>query len=201
MELNKLLNLVIPIDRDDDTKVYIHSIPILYETFQRYFLVLSKTYTAFFQEGLSVVGGPRIAAMLLRTIAEKTPRSAGQSWWEGDDGVEKGLMAEVRRLSNFISLEPEGWTPIPLQLALDRKLLSAEEVGEVENQLVFFMVASRVPPKADREALVTGGASMSNSLITSLNSTEYAQSLRTSTMDENTGEKAQRRSSVRLSVG
>jgi hypothetical protein len=200
VKIDKKLNLVIPLEFEDET-VYIHSIPIGWETFDKYFLVLSKTYSAFYSEGLTAISGPRVAAKLLRTIAQNTLRSAGVSWWEGDDGVELGLMAEIRRLSNILILLPQqGWQSRPLQVAIDQKTLTEEDVSEAMNQIVFFTVCSVVAPRQDRQRLIAGGAATSNSLTTLLTPMEYANSLRISTVTEDTGKKATRSSAV-SSVG
>lgn len=189
--INQQLNLVVPLERPTG-RIYVHSMPIRYEIFEKYFLILSKTYAAFTTQSLSIFGGPRVAAMLLRQEAQTTIRhlGTGTTWWDGEDGVEKGLMAEIRRLSNVITpAEGGGWAVSPLQEALDKNFLNHEEVGEALNQITFFIVCSRTAPPGDREPLIKGAATMSNALTTLLDCTEYANSLKTSTKADDTEKK------------
>ena len=192
MQINKSLNLVIPIIRSDETKLYIHSTPILQETFEQYHLCLSKTFSAFARHGLDPRSGPSVAAMILKDVAKDTARAPGLSWWEGPDGVggEGGLMAEIVRLSNaIVPSKDKGWGTTPLSVALDQKLIDEEEKSEALNALTFFIVVSAAAPRVDRPRLVRGMAAIYELQITSLDSTEFAASLRTSTTVESTGEK------------
>lgn len=200
MKIDKRLNLVVPLEQEDNTTIYVHSIPIGWEIFDRYFLVLSKVYASFWSEGLSAISGPRIAAKMLRTVAQNTARAPGVSWWEGEDGVENGLMPEIQRLTNILILTPEGWHPRPFQEAIDRKILSEEDISEALNQIVFFTVCSVVAPKETRDRLIAGGAVMSNSQTTSLLPMDFVKSLPILTETEDIGKKATR-SSVVSSVG
>jgi hypothetical protein len=194
MLINNAMNIVISLERDDGSTVYVHATPASPEMFKRYFMVLSKTFTSFMNERLGPVGGPRIGAMLLEQTAKETLRFRGDpptSWWEGPDGVEAGLLGEMRRLASVIALHPErGWSPLPLDEALRLHQLTTEEADEVLNQLAFFTVCSLAPPKKDRRSWVEGGAAICGSQITSSNCMEFAASLPTSTEDETSGEAA-----------
>lgn len=182
--VDKRLNLVVPIIRGDETTLYIHSTPIRPETFDTYHLVLAKTFSSFAQNGLDPRSGPSVAAMILKDVAKATPRAPGVDWWDGPDGVggEGGLLAEITRLSNaVVPTKDKGWSTLPLQSALDQKLIDDEEKSEVMNLLVFFTVVSLVAPRVDRARLVRGMAAIYELQTTFSNSTEYAVSLRTST--------------------
>jgi hypothetical protein len=190
--INRQLNLVVPINRADQTKFYIHSSPIRPETFDFYHLVLAKTFSAFAHNGLDPMSGPSVAAMMLRSVAKSTSRGPGVNWWDGPDGVggERGLMAEIRRLSNVILPDDKnGWTNIPLQQALDKGMIDEEERSEVVNLLTFFTVVSLVAPRVDRPRLVNGMAAVYELRTSYLSVMEFANSLKTSTTEENTGEK------------
>ena len=190
--INRHLNIVIPINRLDDTKLYVHAKPIKSEVFEAYHLVLAKTFSAFAHNGLDPMSGPSVAALVLRSVAESTPRATGGNWWEGPDGVggERGLLSEIRRLSNVIvPSESEGWKTTPLQSAFDRNMIDNEEKMEVTNLLAFFTVVSLVAPRVDRHRLVRGMAAIYELHTTSLNCTEFANSLKTLTTEDNTGEK------------
>jgi hypothetical protein len=188
--IDKSLNLVVPIVRADETSLYIHSTPIRAETFEMYHMVLAKTFSNFAQNGLDPRSGPSVAALILKDVAKSTARAPGLDWWSGPDGVggERGLMAEMTRLSNALVPTSNGWTTIPLQNALEQGLMDPDEKSEVMNLLTFFMVVSLVAPRVDRARLVRGMAAIYELETTSSTSTEYAASLRTSTPDASTGE-------------
>jgi hypothetical protein len=192
--INRHLNIVIPVERSDGTKMYVHAAPIKFEVFERYHLVLAKTFSAFAHNGLDPMSGPSVAALVLRSVAETTPRPNGGNWWEGPDGVggESGLLSEIRRLSNVVlPVEGEGWKTVPLQSAFDRKLVDEEEKMEVTNLLAFFTVVSLVAPRVDRQRLIRGMASIYELQTTLLSFTEFVDSLKTSTQEDTTGEKSQ----------
>lgn len=188
--INRSLNLVVPLERGDGTKIYVHSAPIGMEVFERYHLVLAKTFSSFAENGVMVTSAPSIAHMVMKGIAQNTGRAPGLNWWDGPDGVggEGGLLAEIVRLSNVLGPSGDGWASTPLQMAFDSGRIDAEEKAEVLSLLVFFTVASRVPPRADRERLVRGMAAIYELEPTSLNATDFGSSLRTRTIAENTGE-------------
>lgn len=194
MHLDKKLNLVIPIIRSDETKLYIHSTPIRQETFEQYHLVLAKTFAALAQNGLDPRSGPSVAAMILKDVAQNTSRAPGLDWWSGPDGVggEGGLMAEIMRLSNAVVPQgTKGWGTMPLKLAFDQNLISEEEKSEAVNALTFFiLVSSQAAPRVDRDRLVRGMIAIYELRGTYSNCTEFAASLKTSTPEDSTGEKA-----------
>lgn len=192
MQIDRRLNLVIPIIRDDETRMYVHSTPIRPETFEQYHLVLAKTFSSFAQNGLDPRSGPSVAAMILKDVAQATARGPGLNWWDGPDGIggEVGLMGEIVRLSNAVVPDKaKGWGHVPLQTALDQQLIDDDEKSEVLNLLVFFTVVSLVAPRVDRARLVRGEAAVYELQITLSNATEFAISLRMSKDDATSGER------------
>lgn len=190
MKINRKLNLVIPVDRGDEGTIYVHSTPISREVFERYFLVISKTFAAIYTEGLGIAAGPRVASLLLRKVAEDmggTDERARAAAWED---VQNGLMAEIKRLTNVVVSGHGGWTTLPFQEAVDRKMLDPDDASEVENALAFFTVASAMHKKSELPTILTGAASLWGGQIVSSNSTEFAASLPISTPDGNSGAKA-----------
>lgn len=193
MIVDKKLNLVLPIVRGDKTVLYIHSEPIRRETFETYHLVLARTFSAFAQNGLDPRSGPSVAKLILQDVAKTTSRLPGFDWWEGSDGVggQSGLLAEIMRLSNaVVTTSDRGWGTVPLEAAFNQGLVSEDEKSEVLNLLVFFTVVSVTAPRVDREKLINGMAVMYELQTTFFNSTEFANSLKTLTADETTGETA-----------
>jgi hypothetical protein len=172
VKIDRRLNLVIPIEREDEPTIYVHSMPLSREVFERYFLVISKAFSAIYAEGLSIIAGPRIAAMLIRKIAE----DAGVL-----DDVTQGLLMEIKRLTNVMALTPEGWTMTPLQNAEDRGLLDEDEVSEVEGVICFFMLASAMHKKAELRGILEKAASLWGAELSSLSAMEHVKSLPTLT--------------------
>ena len=183
MRIDRKLNLVIPVEREDEGPAYVHAVPLRPEVFQRYALVIAKTFSAIYQQGLNFIAGPRVAAILLRQIAEEL------GVWEGPEGVENGLMAEIRRTSNIIAPTAEGWQPVPLQDALRQELLSEEELSEVEGLITFFTVASSMHRGAEKRITLEGMCRIWEAQLLSSSCTEFAASLPTLTPVASTGAK------------
>ena len=119
MRIDAKLNIVIEVETADGS-VFVHSTPLSRDVFERYFLVIGQTFAELVGKGLSLLSGPRVAALLLKDVAQR-----GRVW-DGPGGVANGLMAEVRRLSNVIMPGPAGWRTVPLQDAIDKQLLSED---------------------------------------------------------------------------
>ena len=183
MRVDRRLNLVIPIE-EGDSSLYVHAVPLSREVFERFFLVLSKTFTFIYTQGLNVVSGPRVAALTLRKIAET------DGVWEGETGVERGLMGEIKRLTNVICMTDQGWQPIPFEMAVKQGKLDSEIASEVENVIVFFMVASAVHLRTELPEIYNLLGGLCHALVTSSNCTEYAASLPTSMPAASSGAKA-----------
>lgn len=183
MELDRKLNFVIPIERTHGT-VYVHAQPIDRDVFEKYFLEISKTFAKLQYESLGIIAGPRTCGMLLKKISQEL------GTWEGAEGVQQGLFGEITRLCNFISRSPTGVETIPMQEAIDRKLLDQDEFSEVANALAFFIVQSAMLRRPVVQPMLEGACLLWGAAITLLNSTDFATSLKTSTAEENSGEKA-----------
>ena len=185
VKINRKLNIVIPLDTDAGT-IYIHSMPIAFEVFDKYRLPLARTFAAIYKDGYDVIVGPRVAANILREVAQTTPGASGYlTLWEGPDGVENGLMAEIRRLTNVVvPSENGGWTTVMFHDVITRTrgtTISREDISDVENALVFFTVASWLHRGPMREATLASAASLWGAELTSFSDMEYARSLETST--------------------
>ena len=203
MKIDKALNLVIPIYGDDVPKLdgtgkpviengkpvmvetvvaYVHSTPISRETFEKYFLPISQTFSAIFNQGLGAAGGPAVALLLLKERAQ----AAGV--WEGPDGVERGLVDDMRRLTTVIAQrEGGGWEQVPLAIATARGMLNKEDVAEVENAIAFFIVNSAMLRRAQRRPMLETAADLWSARISSSTPTEFTASLPTSTGTGNSG--------------
>ena len=60
MRLDNKLNLITEIETDDKATIFVHSTPISRDVFEKYFLVISKTFASIISEGLSFISGPRV---------------------------------------------------------------------------------------------------------------------------------------------
>jgi hypothetical protein len=214
MKIDKRLNLIVPIYADEevarvdhagkpvlddagkpimDTPIvaYIHSTPLGEAVVDRYFMVLGQTYNAIFSQGLGFAAGPGHAMRVLRHIATE------KGVWHDDPkrdqiGIERGLVEEMRRLTNVIALGKEGrWdVQLPLQVASDQGVISEEDRREVENAIAFFIVAYATLNRAQREGVLTAAGDIWGAQLTSLTCTEWSNFLRTSTGTVNSGAKS-----------
>ena len=203
MRIDNKLNLVIPIygsevaKTDADGKAvladgkpvkiqpviaYVHSTPLPAETVEKHFLILGQTFSAIFNQGLGAAAGPGMAMRLMKRIAQRTGE------WEGDDGVERGVIEEMRRCTMVIVPGPSGWTPIPLQVAVDRKVIDDEDRMEVENAIVFFISVSGTLFRAERKTMLQSACDLWSAQISSLSASAFAASLPKSKGTGNSGE-------------
>lgn len=201
MKINKQLSIVIPVDVDGAPKAmvpqfnrdgsplmdevtkkqveleevqpyYVYSSPLSRVVFERYWMIFSKAHAAIYGEGLNVISGPRIAALAMRDIA----RSMGRL--DGPDGVEHGVFDEMRRTSVIIVPGQKGtWEQVLLQDAINKDLITADDVSEVENILAFFIVISALHRAAERGPILEGAARLWDARILLSSCSEFMSSL------------------------
>ena len=169
---------MVPVDRENDT-IYVHAMPISAEVFDQNFMVIARTSARLWGLNLGPTAGPRIAAKMLRNTGKEM----------GLESETQALNNEIVRLANVVVPGTSGYETVPLYEALKRNLISKEDTEEVENILAFFIVLSAMQPRKTLEPLLADVANLWGGQIVSLNCTEYANSLRTSTEDENSGAK------------
>jgi hypothetical protein len=186
VRIGRPLNLVQEFETDSGT-IYLHSMPLSVEVWRNYFLVLSKTYSQLFAQGIHTIAGPAIARLMLEQIAKI------DGVWEGPAGVQQGLLAEIRRLSNVLAPTGAGWDMIPYETALQRGVIDPEAAEEMEGALVFFICASAVlrGPKAREKLEILLGMleRLWGAQSTSLDITAFRASLPTLTPAEIIGAK------------
>lgn len=182
MKINRKLNLVFPVEKADGSTVYLHSTPISMETFKQHFLLLSKTFSAIFSEGLAFTSGPRIAAMMLRANAE----SLGV--WEGPTGAKLNLMAEIHRLTNVLVPSARGgWDTLMFEDALRGDYLDEDDSLEAENAICFFTLVSVMMRRNTVPEALARMCSLWATQTTFLSCTDFAHSLPTSTVAVSSG--------------
>lgn len=177
LRIDKRLNLVMPLQTEIGT-IFVHSCPIRREIFEKYFLIISKTFAAIYSEGLNIIAGPRIALLMLKQIA------INSNAWEGADGVESGLLNEIRRITNVLLPTGNGWSVSMYSDAIAKGLFTQDEMDEIEGEIVFFICASAIHRKADLSTVLDGLKSLWGAQTTPLNCSEYRTSLPTSTVIE-----------------
>jgi hypothetical protein len=175
--INKQLNLVLPLPRGN-TFIYVYSTPISREVFDANFMIISKVFTELYTQGLGLSAAPRIAAKMLKKIAIE------EGTWDGPEGIQNTLMQEIYRLTNVFLPGDKGWENMPLHTAMVQKQIDDDEVEEVENTLVYFIVAYAMHRRQDREQIISASLKLWGGQLSSLNFTEYRSSLMTSTVDE-----------------
>jgi hypothetical protein len=142
--LDRHLNLVVPCDTSIG-EVEVHSVPVSYAVFEKYYRVMARAWTMVASMG-PTTAGPKVAMLELR----ETARSMGM--WDGPDGTELGLVAEMRRLTNVIRPTERGLEPVPLEVAIGDGTLDPEDAADVEGIVAFFTLASAM---LARRALAT----------------------------------------------
>ena len=182
-KLDRKLNIVIPVELDDGSTVHVHSEPINRAIFETYFDIMGRVFTQVYMGGYGHVTGPRVAKLLLR----KTAVAAGA--WDGPAGVQN-LINEINRMTNVIVCGLTGWTTLPYEDAIRQKLFNEDDQSEIENAIVFFILASAIHRKAELRPILDQALPMWGGSVTPLNCTEYAASLPISTLGANTGAKA-----------
>ena len=205
MQIDRKMNLVLTVERDDGEKLYVHSAPIGYEVFKHHYLVLSKAWAKIGQEGDFYVAfsGPKVAALVIRDVARDVGgagRTAEERSANGLAAVEAGLMAEIVRLSNVVFVGKAGWESYPLADAVRRKILSTEEFDEIEGAVTFFTVVSSMNKASETRLLLNPLTSLWGAQYVSLNATEFTSSLQTSTTDDSSGAKKAGSSAITLTV-
>lgn len=184
MRVDRKLNLVMPLDRENH-KIYVHSTPVMREVFETYYRPMSVAHSQLFKLGIDWVTGPRVAHLMLRDAA----KTLGQ--WEGDAGVERGLFPEIRRLTWVIApAAAGGWATVPFDAALAQDMLSEGEASEAMGAICFFILVSALTTTRMVPTFLSQMGGLYRTQTTLLNSTEFANSLPTSTETDSSDPKA-----------
>lgn len=186
MRVDRALNLVLPIERDDGVVLFAHSTPIEEATFIAYHRPLSMTYAQLDADRLIVNGGIRCADLILQKVSELIGA------WKDDPqtksvGVERGLLGEIRRLTNVFAPTGTKWEAVPLEECVNRDVLSAREAREVTAGAVFFTAASRMFPRQNLQQMLQLCSSRIGAHVTYSSVTQFSASLPILTAGENSG--------------
>lgn len=182
MKIDRRLNLVLPVETDSGT-IWVHSTPISRETFERYYRVITRTVADIADDHIANLG-PIVGFLAMRDAARALDD------WDGPDGVEQGLLPEIRRLTNVIAPSAENgtWQPLPFDVAVQRGVLDDNDQRDVLGAVVFFICVSATAPPRGAAPILNGMFGRWGGQITSQHSTGFANSLPISTPGVNSGE-------------
>ena len=179
--ISRKLNVVLPpFETKDHGRVYVHSVPIGRATFESCFRPMARAMSSIITEGIGPITGPSVAALILQQEAD----AIGEG-----EAIKTGVMLDIKRNTNIILADKAD--TIPYAVAMQRNLLDEDQQSEVENLLVYFTLVSwiRLPPDLAVRLGLEGLRTLWNVQITSLGTTEFMNSLKTSTPVANTGER------------
>lgn len=179
MKLNRRLNLVLEVERENGSTVHVHHTPIPEEVYNEHWQVIVDAVSSAYMRNWMPPAAVRVGAKLLLTSAEK---------FGVKERIERDLLSNMWRMTNVILPTSEGWRPTPLDVVTaSGQGLEAEDIEEVKQYIAFFTCASWVHPRKELEPLLYQMLRGSGAQFTSLNSTEYATSLPTSTPGDSSG--------------
>ncbi|HEJ9228012.1 TPA: hypothetical protein SML94_001156 [Klebsiella oxytoca] len=177
MKIDKKLNLVTNITREDGSIVYLHVTPFPYEVVEEHCVLLGNLFTNFVTQ-VGPLGSARVAAMMLRSRLKKAQA----------EGLPDGptIVDEIQRLTVVIHNVGGQWKTTPLEVAFNQGIIEPDEYREVEGEVVFFMVSSAIQ-KANLIAPTVGTViKMYDGQLTSSSVTAFRDSLQTSKPDTDT---------------
>lgn len=178
VRIDKKLNLVSNITRDDGSVVYLHVTPLPYEVVEEHCLLLGNLFTNFISQ-VGGLGAARVAAMMLRKKIRKEQELSG-------DYSGPNIADEIQRMTSVIWDDKGTWKTTGLDSALKQEIISPDEYREVEGEVVFFMVSSAIQ-KADLIAPTVGAViGMYGGQLESSSATAFRDSLLKSNQDTDT---------------
>ncbi|WCF42136.1 hypothetical protein [Enterobacter roggenkampii] len=138
MKIDKKLNLVTNITREDGSIVYLHVTPFPYEVVEEHCLLLGNLFTNFISQ-VGGLGAARVAAMMLR---KKLKREQELNADNGPHGP--NIVDEIQRLTSVVWNDGGTWKTASFDAAMKQGIISPDEYREVEGEVVFFMVSSAI---------------------------------------------------------
>lgn len=177
MKIDKKLNLVCSISRDDGSLIYVHTSPFPYEVVEEHCLMLGSLFTSFIAQ-VGGLGAARVAAMMLRKKIKKEQEVTGRD--------SPNIVDEIQRQTTVIFNDNGQWKSVPLDSAMKQDIISADEFREVEGEIVFFMVSSAIQKPELIKPTVGSVIGMFGGQLTLSTATEWRGSLLTSKTDTDT---------------
>lgn len=138
VKIDKKLNLVTNITREDGSIVYLHVTPFPYEVVEEHCLLMGNLFTNFISQ-VGGLGAARVAAMMLR---KKLKREQELNADNGQHGP--NIVDEIQRLTSVVWNDGGTWKTTSFDAAMKQGIISPDEYREVEGEVVFFMVSSAI---------------------------------------------------------
>ncbi|EFE7247459.1 hypothetical protein [Escherichia coli] len=174
MKIDKKLNLVTNITREDGSIVYLHVTPFPYEVVEEHCLLLGNLFTNFISQ-VGGLGAARVAAMMLRKKLQREQELRDEANQQAPTIVD-----EIQRLTSVVWNDGGTWKTTSFDAAMKQGIISPDEYREVEGEVVFFMVSSAIQ-KAHLIAPTVGSViGMFGGQLVSLSVTAFRDSLQTS---------------------
>lgn len=186
MKIDKKLNLVSNITRDDGSIVYLHVTPFPYEVVEEYCVLLGNLFTNFIAQ-VGPLGSARVAAMMLRKRLRQEQEARKQDNQNLSETPQTlTIIDEIQRLTMVVYSDGGQWKAVPLEVAFKQGIIDPDEYREIEGEVVFFMVSSAIQ-KANLIAPTVGTVlKMYDGQLTSSSVTAFRDSLQTSKPDTDT---------------
>lgn len=174
VKIDKKLNLVTNITRDDGSIVYLHVTPFPYEVVEEHCLLLGNLFTNFISQ-VGGLGAARVAAMMLRKKLQREQELRDETNQQAPTIVD-----EIQRLTSVVWNDGGTWKTTSFDAAMKQGVISPDEYREVEGEVVFFMVSSAIQ-KAHLIAPTVGSViGMFGGQLVSSSVTAFRDSLQTS---------------------
>ncbi|WP_234090131.1 hypothetical protein [Enterobacter asburiae] len=180
MKIDKKLNLVTNITRDDGSIVYLHVTPFPYEVVEEHCLLLGNLFTNFISQ-VGGLGAARVAAMMLRKKLKREQELMDEANQQAQQAQQAPtIVDEIQRLTSVVWNDGGTWKTASFEVAMKQGVISPDEYREVEGEVVFFMVTSAIQ-KAHLIAPTVGSViGMFGGQLVSLSVTAFRDSLQTS---------------------
>lgn len=174
VKIDKKLNLVTNITREDGSIVYLHVTPFPYEVVEEHCLLLGNLFTNFISQ-VGGLGAARVAAMMLRKKLQREQELRDEANQQAPTIVD-----EIQRLTSVVWNDGGTWKTASFEVAMKQGVISPDEYREVEGEVVFFMVSSAIQ-KAHLIAPTVGSViGMFGGQLVSSSVTAFRDSLQTS---------------------
>ncbi|WP_407226442.1 hypothetical protein [Enterobacter roggenkampii] len=180
MKIDKKLNLVTNITREDGSIVYLHVTPFPYEVVEEHCLLLGNLFTNFISQ-VGGLGAARVAAMMLRKKLQREQELRDEANQQAQQAQQApNIVDEIQRLTSVVWNDGGAWKTASFEVAMKQGIISPDEYREVEGEVVFFMVTSAIQ-KAHLIAPTVGSViGMFGGQLVSSSVTAFRDSLQTS---------------------
>lgn len=180
VKIDKKLNLVTNITREDGSIVYLHVTPFPYEVVEEHCLLLGNLFTNFISQ-VGGLGAARVAAMMLRKKLQREQELRDEANQQAQQAQQAPtIVDEIQRLTSVVWNDGGAWKTASFEVAMKQGIISPDEYREVEGEVVFFMVTSAIQ-KAHLIAPTVGSViGMFGGQLVSSSVTAFRDSLQTS---------------------